>query len=93
MELVGIISGIASIILFLYTAYDRAQKEGAFRREVEELRKDVDHANERCRLLEGATQGSAVKMQELSTKIDFMSDAIQEIKLMLEEMRKKRGAG
>ena len=87
MDYTALISIGITIAGFVFLLIDRAIKEGAHKQSVEQIRKDVDHAHERCRIIESATQSGAVKMGELSTKIDFLTETIKEIKMMIERLQ------
>lgn len=91
MEYIGVIALGVTIIGFIWSGIDRERKEGQHIQQVEQLRKDVDHAHERCRCLENGAASSNTAIAILSTKIDGIVESIGEIKAMLENMRTIRG--
>ena len=86
-------SGYAALGVALLTALwafiDRAQREGEHNQVVAQLRLDVDHAHERCRVLESASHDASKYIAVLSTKVDNIASVVAEIKSILEEMRPK----
>lgn len=93
MDYLGIIAIVIAIIGFGWNLIDRSMKEGAYREQVKQLKTDVDHAHERCRLLETGAASSDKSIAILSTKIDGLACSINEIKVLIENMRPKSRGG